>query len=79
MPKQKTKKSLAKRVKVTAKGKLKRYKAGHSHLMESKSKRRKRRLRQPEILKGRNEKRFKKMLPKVGATKETSRSSDAKG
>lgn len=69
MPKIKTKRALAKRVKVTAKGKIKRYKSGHSHLLECKSKPRKRRLRQPDIVEARNEKRMKKLLPKVGQTK----------
>ena len=65
MPKLKTKRSLAKRVKVTAKGKLKRYKSGHSHLLETKSKVRKRGLSQPTLIEGGNEKRMKRMLPKV--------------
>jgi len=37
MPKQKTHKGLAKRVKVTARGKIKRYRAGGGHLMGHKS------------------------------------------
>jgi large subunit ribosomal protein L35 len=69
MPKMKTKSSLAKRVKVTGKGKLKRYRSGHSHLLASKSKPRKRRLRQSTVVKGRDEKRAKKLLPNVGRSK----------
>jgi len=69
MPKMKTKRSLAKRVKVTGTGKLKRHKSGHSHLLESKSKPRKRKLRQATTLEGHNEKRLKKMLPHVGRRK----------
>ncbi|TKJ44211.1 50S ribosomal protein L35 [candidate division TA06 bacterium B3_TA06] len=69
MPKMKTKRSLAKRVKVTGKGKLKRYKSGHSHLLTSKSKTRKRRLRQSTTVEGSNERRMKKLLPKVGRSK----------
>lgn len=69
MPKMKTKRSLAKRVKVTGRGKLKRYKSGHSHLLECKSKSRKRGLRQATTMDGNNEKRMKKMLPKVGLRK----------
>ncbi|MCK4231378.1 50S ribosomal protein L35 [candidate division WOR-3 bacterium] len=69
MPKMKTKRSLAKRVKVTGRGKLKRYKSGHSHLLESKSKPRKRKLRQSTIIEGRNERRMKRLLPKVGRSK----------
>ena len=45
MPKQKTVKSVAKRVKVTGRGKLKRRKAGRRHLMASKSSKRSRQLR----------------------------------
>ena len=59
MPKMKSKSSLAKRVKVTGKGKLKRYKSGHSHLLECKSKPRRRRLRQSDTIEGKNEKRMK--------------------
>ncbi|MEA3312405.1 MAG: 50S ribosomal protein L35 [candidate division WOR-3 bacterium] len=69
MPKMKTKRSLVKRVKVTGRGKLKRYKSGHSHLLTSKSKSRKRKLRQSTIIEGRNEKRMKRLLPKVGRSK----------
>jgi large subunit ribosomal protein L35 len=69
MPKMKTKRSLVKRVKVTGRGKLKRYKSGHSHLLESKSKSRKRKLRQSTIIEGRNEKRMKRLLPNVGRSK----------
>lgn len=65
----KTKRSLAKRVKVTGKGKLKRHRSGHSHLLECKSERRKRGLRQSTTIDGQNEKRMKKMLPKVGQRK----------
>ena len=69
MPKMKTKRSLVKRVKVTGRGKLKRYKSGHSHLLTSKSKPRKRKLRQSTIVEGRNERRMKRLLPKVGRSK----------
>jgi len=65
----KTKSSLTKRVKVTGRGKLKRYKSGHSHLLESKSKTRKRRLRQSTTIEGKNERRMKRLLPKVGRSK----------
>ena len=47
MPKQKTHKGLAKRVKVTAKGKIKLHKAGASHLMSVKKAKRRRRIRRP--------------------------------
>lgn len=45
MPKQKTHKGLAKRVKVTARGKIKLHKAGASHLMSTKNAKRRRRIR----------------------------------
>jgi large subunit ribosomal protein L35 len=45
MPKQKTHKGLAKRVKVTANGKIKLHKAGASHLMSVKNAKRRRRIR----------------------------------
>ena len=44
MPKQKTHKGLSKRVKVTAKGKVKHKKAGSGHLMSTKNAKRRRRL-----------------------------------
>ena len=45
MPKQKTLKCVAKRFKVTGKGKLRRHKSGRRHLMASKNGRQRRRLR----------------------------------
>ncbi len=45
MPKQKTRKGIAKRVKISAKGKVKRKRAGTGHLLSGKSPKRKRRLR----------------------------------
>ncbi len=49
MPKQKTHKGLAKRVKVTARGKIKRRRAGTGHLMGSKNAKRRRRLSGPAV------------------------------
>ncbi len=45
MPKQKTKKSVLKRVKVTSRGKLLRHRAGSGHLKSRKNQKRIRRLR----------------------------------
>jgi len=45
MPKMKTHRGAAKRVKKTASGKLKRHRAYHSHILSKKSTKRKRRLR----------------------------------
>ncbi len=47
MPKMKTHKSIRKRFRVTAKGKLKRRQAGKKHLLSHKSGKRKRQLRLP--------------------------------
>jgi large subunit ribosomal protein L35 len=47
MPKQKTHKGLAKRVKVTARGKIKHRRAGASHLMSVKNAKRRRAIRRP--------------------------------
>jgi len=51
MPKQKTHKGLAKRVKVTANGKVKRKKAGMGHLMSCKTSKRRRQLAKGAIAK----------------------------
>jgi large subunit ribosomal protein L35 len=50
MPKQKTHKGLAKRVKVTANGKIKIHKAGAGHLMSVKSAKRRRRIRRTAVV-----------------------------
>jgi large subunit ribosomal protein L35 len=47
MPKQKTHKGLAKRVRVTSRRKIKHHRAGASHLMSVKSPQTKRKLRRP--------------------------------
>ena len=52
MPKQKTHKGLAKRVKVTAGGKVKHRRAGAGHLMSGKTSKRRRKLGQPAIVPG---------------------------
>jgi len=50
MPKLKTRRSAAKRFSYTATGKIKRSRAGASHLLSKKSSRRKRRLHQPALV-----------------------------
>jgi large subunit ribosomal protein L35 len=50
MPKQKTHKGLAKRVKVTAKGKVLRSRAGGGHLLSGKSGQRRRRIRRGGLM-----------------------------
>ena len=60
--KSKPHKGLLKRVKVTARGKIVRHKAGRGHLMSSKSGRRRRHLGKPAVLKGVDQKRMRLML-----------------
>ncbi len=52
MPKMKTRKSVAKRFKRTATGKIKRACAGRGHLLSSKSRKRKRHLRKGALVSG---------------------------
>jgi large subunit ribosomal protein L35 len=63
MPKIKTHRGMAKRVKVTASGKVKRSRAFHSHLLSSKTPKRKRNLSQTVMVHSTNEKNIKKMVP----------------
>ena len=63
MPKMKTKKSVAKRIKVTASGKLKRNKAFTSHILTKKSPKRKRNLRKATLVDKTQVKTMKKLLP----------------
>ncbi|MGP3777693.1 MULTISPECIES: 50S ribosomal protein L35 [Halanaerobium] len=62
MPKQKTHKGIAKRVKTTANGKLKHHKGFHSHILTKKSGNRKRQLRKAKLLSKSYQKRYKKLL-----------------
>jgi large subunit ribosomal protein L35 len=62
MPKQKTHKGLAKRLKVTATGKLKHRRPGGSHLMSSKNAKRRRKISRPAIMTGTMAKRTKVKL-----------------
>ena len=50
MPKMKTRRSAAKTFKITANGKVKRHKAFKSHILTSKSTKRKRHLRKPGLV-----------------------------
>lgn len=63
MPKLKTRKSVAKRVKVTAKKKLARSKAGRRHLLSDKTTKRKRGLRRKAIMSKGDTAALKKALP----------------
>lgn len=64
MPKLKTKKGVAKRFKVSKKGKIKYSTGGKSHLSTSKKTKKLRKLRRRRTLEGKKEAKFlKKMLP----------------
>ena len=62
MPKMKTHRGLAKRVRRTASGRLKRKKAYHSHLLSSKTRKQKRGLRASGLIAPEEEKRLKALL-----------------
>jgi len=63
MPKIKTKRGLAKRVKATGTGQLRRYRAGKSHLLTKKPRGRKRRLRQGGLIHAADLKRIRRLVP----------------
>ncbi len=63
MPKLKTNKGVAKRFKLTKSGKVKRNKAGHSHILAKKSRKRKRNLRQAGLVDKSDEKKLKRLMP----------------
>ena len=62
MPKMKTKRALAKRVKVTGTGKLKRHSAYTSHLAPRKTHKQKRHLRKASLVSKSDYKRIKELL-----------------
>jgi len=63
MPKMKTRKSAAKRFKVTKSGKFKRSRSNGAHLLTKKSPKRRRKFRKSTILSDSDQKRVKAMLP----------------
>ena len=63
MPKMKTHRGAAKRIKKTASVKLKRMKAFKSHILTKKDRKRKRRLRKSDLVAGADRKRLNRMLP----------------
>jgi len=64
MPKLKTRKGVAKRLRLTKKGKIKYSACGRSHLLSGKTSKRIRHLRRPGIIKGKKDiKYIKRMLP----------------
>jgi large subunit ribosomal protein L35 len=63
MPKQKTRKSAAKRFKQTGSGKLRRNRAGARHIMSKKTSKRKRRLRRDAEVSPSEKRRIRAALP----------------
>ena len=66
MPKMKTHRGAAKRLKRTGTGRLRRNKAYKSHILTKKTTKRKRRLRKSDMVAKPDEKRMKRMLPYGG-------------
>ncbi len=63
MPKIKTNRAAAKRFRVTGSGKVKRNKGFKSHLLSSKSKKRKRRLRRSTLVSAAEARNIRKLIP----------------
>ncbi len=63
MPKMKTHRGAAKRFKVTGSGKVKRYKAYKSHILNKKSSKRKRNLRKSTLIAAVEQKKIKRLIP----------------
>ncbi|MBI4436740.1 MAG: 50S ribosomal protein L35 [Candidatus Omnitrophica bacterium] len=63
MPKLKTRKAVAKRIRMTKRGKLKRFRVGTSHLLGHKSSKRKRQLRRSAFVSAADRKVIIKLLP----------------
>ncbi|MCZ6449784.1 MAG: 50S ribosomal protein L35 [Deltaproteobacteria bacterium] len=63
MPKMKSSRGAMKRFKVTATGKVKRRRSGKSHLLSSKGRKRKRRLRQAGLVSAQETKTIRKLIP----------------
>ncbi len=63
MPKMKTNRAAAKRLKRTASGRLKRHKANHSHILTKKDRKRKRRLRSSDMVAKADMPRMNRLLP----------------
>jgi large subunit ribosomal protein L35 len=63
MPKIKTHRGAAKRLKLTGSGKFKMTKSNRRHILTSKSSKRKRHLRAPEMVAKANESNLRKLLP----------------
>jgi large subunit ribosomal protein L35 len=62
MPKMKTRRAAAKRFKLTGRGRIKRNKANHSHMLIRRSKNAKRKMRKAGLVDSTEEKRVRRML-----------------
>ena len=62
MPKMKTRKSMKKRFRITASGKLKRTRPGRRHILTKKSAKRKKKLAQPRYVDSGQEKMFRDLI-----------------
>ncbi len=62
MPKMKTRRAAAKRFKLTGRGRIKRNKANHSHMLIRRSKSAKRKMRKAALVDSTEEKRVRRML-----------------
>ncbi len=65
MPKQKTHRGLAKRIKVTKTGKIKRHKAYSNHLAQSKTTKQNRQLRSSTLMHKSDVKRLKRLIDNI--------------
>ena len=65
MPKMKTNRGAAKRVRRTGSGKLRRMRAYKSHILTKKSRKRKRRLRSATLVSKADERRLRRLLPNL--------------
>lgn len=63
MPKMKSNRGASKRFKATGGGGIKHAKAGKSHILSTKNRKRKRRLRESELVNPANEKSIRRLLP----------------
>ncbi len=63
MPKLKTNKSVQKRFRVTKSGKFKKGRAGRRHLLQTKASKRKRHLREKDLVSGSMEKQLRRLMP----------------
>lgn len=65
MPKMKSNRGAAKRLRATGGGKIRRRRANKSHILTKKTTKRKRRLRHPTLVSKADEKRVRKLIPGI--------------